>query len=264
MKYDIAIPSYKRSKLLKEKTLKILSGIPIENITIFVRNQEELDDYTHECDETDRIYNYIITEASGIKNTRNFIRTYYHKKELDVVLFIDDDIDKLHVSIDKKTSKSVENLEETLEYMYNETKKRNLFFFGICGFNNPFFMSDTITTNLKYIIGAFCGIIEPHRCPLVQTSIEHGEDYEFTMKHFLTDGGVVRFNNYCITTKYYREEGGICFDLGGITKRNENAKESLTQLETEYSDMCKVVQKKNGMWDLKLNYRYSRGKKKAL
>ena len=67
MKYDIAIPSYKRSKLLKEKTLKILSGIPIENITIFVRNQEELDDYTHECDETDRIYNYIITEASGIK-----------------------------------------------------------------------------------------------------------------------------------------------------------------------------------------------------
>ena len=43
--------------------------------------------------------------------------------------------------------------------MYNETKKRNLKFWGICGFNNAFFMKDKITTNLKYIIGAFCGLV---------------------------------------------------------------------------------------------------------
>ena len=90
----------------------------------------------------------------------------------------------------------------------------------------------------------------------METVIEHGEDYEFTIKHFLADGGVVRFNNYCINTKYYRTEGGICQDLGGIEKRNENAKESITYLENEYPGMGKMIQKKNGMYDFRFNSYY--------
>ena len=258
MKYEIAIPSYKRPKIIREKTLKTLIDIPVENITIFVRNQDELDDYIKE---NGIEYNYIITEACGLGKIRNYMRDYYEDKELDLVLFIDDDIDKINEWVDKKTLKPVENLIDTIQYIYEETKKRNLNYFGIPGYDNPFFMSDTITSNLKLMIGGFNGIIEPHKATKIHCSCDHGEDYEFTIKHFLSDGGICRFNKYCLKTKNYSKIGGMAEDMGGIKKRNEIAKDSLTQLETEYPDMCKVVQKKNGMWDIKLNYRYSRGKK---
>jgi len=261
MNYEIAIPSYRRSQLLKEKTLKLLSDTNIKNIRIFVRDQEELSQYIRDCGNG---YEYIITHAKGIKNTRNFLRNYYYttNKHLDFVLFVDDDIDSLEKlkCSNEKIKITPEKLEQEILNMYNETKKRNLKFWGICGFNNAFFMKDTISTNLKYIIGAFCGLVKPSEGELIETVIEHGEDYEFTIKHFLTDGGVVRFNNYCINTKYYREEGGICQDLGGIEKRNENAKESLTYLENEYPEMGKMIQKKNGMYDFRFNSRFKNKK----
>ena len=254
MDYEIAIPSYKRANILVEKTLKLLSSIPKENIKIFIRNEEELDNYIQICGND---YNYIITEASGIKNTRNYLRKYYKNKELDLVLFIDDDIEKLEEYVDKKTLKPVENLEEVLSLIYTETKKRNLSFFGVCGFNNPFFMSNKVSTNLKYIIGAFCGIIEPQKYPLIETSIDHGEDYEFSILHFLEDGGVCRFNMYCITTKYYNQVGGICEDMGGLKKRNENAKVNFNDLVSKYPRMCRIV-KKCELYDLKLNFRFKK------
>jgi hypothetical protein len=121
-------------------------------------------------------------------------------------------------------------------------------------------MSDTITTNLKYIIGAFNGLVKPSEGNLIETDIDHGEDIQYTLEHFLQDGGVVRFNNYCLNTKYYREEGGMCCDMGGQEKRNENAKESLTYLENEYPGMGKLIQKKNGMYDFRFNSRFKNKK----
>ena len=43
MDYKIAIPSYKRSETIKNKTLKLLNdyGIDKKRITIFVANKEE-------------------------------------------------------------------------------------------------------------------------------------------------------------------------------------------------------------------------------
>jgi len=257
MEYNIAIPSYKRSYLLRDKTLKLLKDIPIKNIKIFVRDQDELNEYIKDCGPT---YEYIITYANGIKNTRNFLRNYYYttNKHLDFVLFIDDDIDSLCKLVDEKKTIKVNpaNIEKEILAMYEETKKRNLKFFGICGFNNPFYMKDTISTNLKYIIGAFCGLVKPSEGDLIETDIDHGEDVQFTLEHYLRDGGVARFNNYCIQTKYYNEIGGICLDLGGIEKRNENAKESLTYLENKYSRMGKMYKKKNGLFDWKFNSRF--------
>ena len=266
MKYEIAIPSYKRAKALHDNTLKILSSIPVENITIFVRNQEELDDYIKE---NGTEYNYIITEACGIKNTRNFIRTYYYKKELDLVISMDDDIiaiNKLQITNDKKTIKSLspEEFREAILYMYDETKKRNFKFFGLCVYNNPFYMNEKITTNLKLISQVY-GIIEPHIGELHQCSVGEGEDLEFTMKHFLTDGGVVRFNNYSYHSKPFANmEGGMYKDLGGFENRIKQGQKDILFLENTYPEMCsrKLT---NGKWKCKdmeenyrlvLNYRY--------
>jgi len=254
--YEIAILSYKRPKIIKEKTLKLLSpSIPKDNIKIFIRDEDELEDYKNEIGNE---YEFIINNAKGFGNCRNHLRKYYKNKELDLVLFIDDDIAKLEEYVDKKTLKPVENLEEVLDFIYNETKKRNLSFFGIPGFNNPYFMGQNISTNLKLLVGCFCGLIEPHKAKLLLCSTEHGhgEDYELSMKHFLEDGGVCRFNMFCISQNYYNTIGGMAEDMGGNEKRNLIAKESLSQLVNDYPKMCRLIQKKNKMWDLKLNFRF--------
>ena len=47
MKYEIAIPSYKRPETIKQKTLKLLEKYSIDKnkITIFVANKKEYKDY---------------------------------------------------------------------------------------------------------------------------------------------------------------------------------------------------------------------------
>ena len=264
MKYEIAIPSYKRAKALHDNTLKILGDIPVENITIFVRNQEELDDYIKE---NGNEYNYIITEACGLKNTRNYMRDYYHKKELDTVIFMDDDIisiNKLKITDGKKTNYAIspEEFRELILYMYEETKKRNFKLFGMCPYNNPFFMNEKISTNLK-LIAQVNGIIEPHIGEIHHCSVEAGEDCEFTMKHFIADGGVVRFNNYSYHSKPFANMGGGMYkDMGGIENRIKQGQEELIYLENTYPEMCKRKLTKGkwinkiGKYNIELNYRY--------
>ena len=61
---------------------------------------------------------------------------------------------------------------------------------------------------------------------------------------------------FCISQNYYNTIGGMAEDMGGNEKRNLIAKESLSQLVNDYPKMCRLIQKKNKMWDLKLNFRF--------
>lgn len=251
MNYCVAIPSYGRPDILRKTTLKLLEkqGIAENRIIIFLRDEEERQRYG----DLER-FKVVITKSSGIKNTRNFLRNYFTTCEeiYDFVLFIDDDIKDI---VKGKDSLEVGELYDLILDMYQVAKREKMGLVGICGFHNHYFLKDKITTNLKYIIGAFCGILEPKKNSVIQCTVEHGEDYEFTIKHFLRDGGVIRFNNYGLKTKYYNEKGGICADMGGFLARNENARESLAKLANEYPKMCSVI-KKGEKWDLRLNYHF--------
>ena len=258
MRYEIAIPSYKRAIILKTTTLLLLENHNIDktHVKIFIRDEDEKESYVNVIGDS---WDFIITNCCGICNTRNFLRTYYHNHDINFnfVLFIDDDIKNVCERVDSKNIKPIENLEKLIFEMYHETAKRNLRLFGLCGFVNPFFLKNTVTSNLKYIIGAFCGIVNSKQS-LIQTNIGHAEDYDFTIKHFLEDGGVVRFNKYCILTKYYNIVGGICEDSGGKDARNKEAKINCTYLAIKYPKLCKIVEKSNGTTDLKLNHFYQK------
>lgn len=251
MNYCIGIPSYGRPDILKKTTLLLLEeqGIARNRINIFLRDEDERERYG----DLDG-YKVVITEAKGIKNTRNFLRNYFAtcEEDYDFVLFIDDDINEIRRG---KESLKEGELYDLIVLMYETAKKEKMGLVGICGFHNHYFLKDNITKNLKLLPGGFCGILEPKRYSVIECTIGHGEDYEFSIKHFIRDGGVIRLNNYGLKTKYYNEEGGICLDMGGLKQRNEKAKENLEKLVSLYPKMCCLIRKKE-KYDLRLNHRF--------
>ena len=79
MKLNIAIPSYKRHKTLKEKTLSVLEKYNVDPsiVTIFVANEEEKENYSNELKDTK--FNNIVVGVVRMGPIRNFIRNHYDK-----------------------------------------------------------------------------------------------------------------------------------------------------------------------------------------
>jgi len=249
MNYIIAIPSYKRAKILKEKTLAFLKkhSIPREHIEIFVESEEMKKNY----EKIIGPYTFVITHAKGIGATRNFLRYYYkYETHHTNVLYIDDDIEELN---DYDTP--IQDLHRFIKEAFVITKSAKLNLWGVSPFHNTFYLKDSITTTLKYICGCFCGEIIARDKHDIYTDVDHGEDFQFSMEHFIRDGGVLRFNKIAIVTKYFEEEGGICGSVGGLKNRQKTMEENCKYLVDRYSGMCRLIEKKYG-YDIRLNHRY--------
>ena len=251
--FEIAIPSFNREDILPKKTLKMLYdlGVNSNKIRIFLKDEEQLEKYKKSCGEN---YNYELTGQSGIMATRNYLQVYYHEinTKSDGVLFIDDDITKITEKDRVFLSKP---FMELVEYFFIETKKRGGRLWSVNALNNDFFMKDNISTNLKYCIGAFKGVILDRTRDTILCDVGHFEDFQFTFEYFLEDGVVVRFNKYGITTKYFELKGGICGSLGGMEERQKEMEENGKYMIERYGDMVKIKMKKWGT-DLRMNYRY--------
>jgi hypothetical protein len=100
---------------------------------------------------------------------------------------------------------------------------------------------------LNYIVGAFYGIINRPKLKAIQLTItkENGqkEDVERTLKYFLTDGIVVRFNKIVFETKYYGKEGG----LGTFENRIKPMMEASKRLKKQYGEYGDIKVRGNGM-----------------
>ena len=253
MKYEIAIPSYKRANILKSKTLKLLQRHGVNNclINIFVESKEMAEEYK---ELGMKHIKFTITNCKGIMETRNFLRTHYREQtKFDGVVYIDDDIEDIFEFLNKKMVEPIKDLKGFLDHAFKTTKYHNLNLWGVSALHNPFFMSDTVSTNLKYICGALCGEIIDRDKYEIHADVDHGEDFQFSMEHFLRDGGVVRFNNVGLKTKYFELEGGICGSLGGMKARQKQMDENMNYLADRYGAMCRVTNKKFGT-DLRLNH----------
>jgi hypothetical protein len=255
MKFEIAIPSFKRAHILQNKTLNLLNrhGIPKHLIKIFVRDKDELASYLHTIGDS---YHFVINDAKSIGEVRNHLKYYYREEtNIDWVLYIDDDIDEIYQYINDKEIKVIENLEKRIMYNFMRAEEEGARLWGVGPLSNPFFMSNKETTNLKYIIGAFSGEIIDRSKEMILCDTDHGEDFQFSMEYYLRDGCVLRFNDIAIKTKYFGD-GGINESYGGKANRLAACEGAMKYLEDRYGDMCKAIQKKWG-WDLRLNYRYN-------
>merc|ERR1711871_1039071 len=190
--YIIAIPSYKREETLKNKTLRVLQQqkIPKNKIFIFVGNQEEYQKYKNTLP---NYYTKIIIGQVGMGAIRNFITDYF--SEGQQIFNMDDDINGF-VELTKEKNKKTKS----------KFQKKNLSLFGIYPASNPFFMKKRITYDLRYIIGSCWGSINSKK---VKVTMDDKEDFERTLKYYMKDGGVIRFENVTVLSGYYTEKGGM-------------------------------------------------------
>ena len=209
MKFRIAIPTIARAETIKKKTINYLSktDINFKEVDLFLSDGEELDAYKESLKEYP--INFIVTNKKHVNTQRNFIVDYY--KEGQLVLGIDDDIQSIEMRVSEKKTIPLLNLTEFVDQAFEISLGHKFDMWGVNAVLNPYFMRNNISFNLKYIVACFYGWRNTHQSKAyVSTNPEYGkEDYERSIKYYIEDGGLTRFNYVSPKTKYYSEDGGI-------------------------------------------------------
>ena len=276
--YVIAIPSYKRVKTLRDKTLTLLQKYKIDpkKIYIFVANKDEEKNYKEGLP---KYYKEIVVGKPGIKNIRNFMPKYF--PEGKKIFYMDDDCYSLHECViktknksqsktksnkslkkskSKKKSKSsislkrdksnqklrpLKNLDEFIKTGFHDLSISGMNLFGIYPVDNAFFMRPTdnrgkshLTNRITYIIGYCAGAINTRVCEI--RTVDDKEDFERSIKYYLHDGGVLRYNNITAKTRCYKEPGGMQEE-----RTKARVKRSAVYLSKKYSDLTTYTEKKS-------------------
>ena len=243
MIYRIAIPSYKRSKVINNKTLKYLSkcNFDLSKVDVFVSDEKEKKEYEKNCNYED--VNFIIG-GKNITEQRNIIHTYYPDDSL--ILSIDDDIEEMLIK-NKNKLKSFYEIEKLSIIAKNEMIKNRTKICGIYPVANQFFMKNKISINLKYIAAGFYFFIsEQDRTLLVE--LQDKEDFERSIKYFIKYNSLVRLEMITMKTKFYKGEGGL-----QATRTEERIKKSALYLAAKYPNYCKMnTGKKTGYAEVRL------------
>ena len=252
--YVVAVPSYKRYEILRDKTLKLLKSknINSKSIYIFVANNEEKILYEKVLDKSK--YNKIVVGEKGLENQRNFISSYFDENQF--IIQIDDDINDLMIIKDSKNHirekhilVKLKNLDKFIKNAYMLMKKHNIYLFGIYPIDNPYFMSNRISTKLKLVVGGFFGMIN-RKSDKFKLDIDEKDDVLLTLLHYKEDGRILRFNNVCFKTTYYKGPGGM---QEHKKNRKEETLKSAKLLAQRFPKLTKLnLKKKSGYGDVVL------------
>lgn len=244
--YVVAIPSYNRPDAIVQKSLKTLSdgGVPSNVVHIFVANKAEEKRYKNAIPK--EMYGKIVVGKIGITEQRKFIVNHYAENQ--AIVSIDDDVEGLFKKVSDKELKKISNVHKFFSDAFTTLKKENLYIWGIYPVHNPFFMKNKTTTDLKFIIGTLYGFIN-RKTKTVQPSsqIKEKEDYEQSIKYFIKDGGVVRYNDVTIKAKKHAP-GGL-----GVTEGRLDANRFAAEyLEKKYPGYVSVFHRDNGMTEVRM------------
>lgn len=251
MSYIICIPSYKRAETCRDKTLTMLqhNNIDKKYIHVFVANKTEFNTYNSLLHKN--TYNKIIIGKKGLVQQREYIQKYYPRNAN--LLFLDDDVESVDLTL-SQLFKGL-SLHSFIKKAFEICKKENAHIWGVYPVFNPFFRKPKpeITTSLKYIVGAFYGIINqqyPRSLSLSLTKKFNGqkEDVERSIKYFIQDGKVIRFNRIGFITKYYGKSGG----LGTFEARLKPMLQASKSLKHNFPEFGEIYTKKTGMTEFKL------------
>ena len=247
MSYVICIPSYKRAQICNEKTLAMLkkNNIPKGLINVYVANQEEYDEYKKILDPS--LYHRLIIGKKGIVPQRKFISESFPKGKC--IVSFDDDVKSVDLSMS-----GYKTLDAFFKDAFTECKKQKAFVWGVYPVFNPFFRKgqQKISTCLNYIVAAFYGYVNRPGLKALETSLtkENGqkEDVEMSIRYFIHDGIVLRFNKVGFVTKYYGSSGG----LGTFDERLKPMLEASKVLKKAFPEYGEISTKKTGMTEFRL------------
>jgi len=244
--YKIAIPSYKRPETIKKKTLKVLEGhnIPPEKINIFVANEEEFEIYSKSLKDTP--HNKIVLGVPTIGAQRNFIERWY--PEGTKLMMFDDDVEEVQRKISEQKLGPIDDLyEEIIKRGFDECENIGSKTFGIYAASNAYFMKDRVYTKLCYIIASMFGVVVEHHDDL-QRVTNHGEDYEYSIRQYIRNGVLCRFDNYTVKSNYYKEDGGL-----QTIRTKEYVHESISKIAEMFPEYCTMyIRETTGNAELRL------------
>jgi len=239
--YVVAIPTYNRSDIISSKSLITLKEgrVDKKRIYLFVANKKEHDIYVRNVPK--ELYHKIIIGKLGITNQRNFIAKFFPENQY--IVSMDDDVEEVLQLKGEKLVK-LKDLDHFFHEAHKILKKEHLFLWGVYPVKNAFFMKPNMTTDLRFVIGVLFGYINrPMKRPSIKS--ETKEDYEQTILYYFMDGGVLRFNNITIKTKFHAEGG-----LG--TDRVERNRLAAEYLKKTYPEIITIFHRKTGMPEVKV------------
>lgn len=205
MSMKIAIPSYKRPNLIKERTLAMFSdgGIKNEDIYIFLSNKKEYKDYEYLKDEN---YNLVLSvDLHNLKEKNNFILDYFGVGSK--ILVAEDDLKRLVL---KKGNSKIPFSDFPLLFKdaWNSCKEHGAKLWGINPTDNGMFMKDRVDAGLKLVAGYFYGLeITSDRFLRCGTETKH--DYERTILHYIRHNAVIRMDYVGQQSYSFAEKGGL-------------------------------------------------------
>lgn len=243
--YIVAIPSYNRSDIITNKTLKTLAegGVPANRIIIFVANKLEYQKYLGAV--SNELYGKIVIGKKGITNQRRFIVNYFPEGQM--IVSVDDDVEGLFIKKSDKILQKIVDVHDFFKDAFEHLKKENLYIWGVYPVLNPFFMKDSITTDFKFIIGSIYGFINRHTKTIKPSrESDQKEDVEQSIKYFIKDGGVLRYNNISFKAKKHAPGG-----LGVTSDRLEANKSAAEYLQKTYPEFVTIFTRGNGMTEVK-------------
>jgi len=236
--YRVAIPSYKRSAILKRKTLTMLEreGYTPQDIDIFVSNEDEYKEYKALLPE----YNFIITNTMGLTNKKNFITNYYDEGQF--ILSVDDDVSKMLYAPDSE----YKSLREVALMIFLQMIEHDTILGAFYPVGNTMCMKNIWERGFVFALGSiYCYRID--KSILIDVA---PEDNDRCIKVYRKYGTIVRYCRCAPITVYWKTKGGMTMsetDRSAIDHRDKK------KLADENPDLCKLIQKKNGMHELKYN-----------
>ena len=133
--------------------------------------------------------------------------------------------------------------------MKERMTENNISYGGTYQVVNPMFMSQCnhYTNDLRYMLGCL-------RFRFIRKDIiletNYAEDFEGCILHYIRDGAILKNNWIAPKTKNY-QDGGCASDGRNI----ETEKADKEFLANKYPEYCKLFERKNGHWDLRLKDR---------
>jgi hypothetical protein len=249
--YQIAIPSYRRSRICADATIATLIryGIDLKRVTVWVANEDEAVDYVAALPTEVTVKVAVL----GKVNAQRYYHSQYPKGT--PLVNLDDDLYDIHQKIGEKLEPLSVTLDEVIRTGFSVAERVGAKLWGINAVANGFFLSDSITVGLRYICGNIYGNYAGDEAILGDrvTAGSSGDDYETTLRSYILNGSVVRLDYLCPITKYFAP-GGIDAELktAGIEDRQIDHKAALEKIAQAYPDLAKTYTKAGGITNLRL------------
>lgn len=231
------IPSYGRYRNVKTLATLERHGIPKEMIRIYVV-PEEVELYKQTCAGYE-----LVVGKKGLVAQRQFIIDSY--PEGTQLVFMDDDIDEIDLSFTKYS------LLEFIHHAFQCCYECNSYLWGVYPVFNPFYRvgREEMSTGLHFIIGCMYGICVRHSEDLKIKYMVHGnkDDVEQSIRHYIKDGTVLRFNHVGVKTTFFAKGG-----LGTLEKRLESIQDETRALQKAYPNFGRIKIRDDGRWEFVL------------